>query len=242
MSLFDEIGLTGDNCFRASSIDEQSAYGRGQLYWVPISYRASSLHYLYPRSCDPYGKRPPEFTLESVSGTEVRADPSVSEKGSIFDHVPLLYPDFGVKLQKDEVYVAQVSKKRKVIVVSPPIKERSLRSGQTGQSCHLVAPIFTFHEGDPEIFRQEIRDFKYTELFYVPESAQHNVRESCVRFDCLQVVPTELLARTHVALSPDYMELLDEWLYKFVTGSFLKQRAEGFIEAYFGERSSQNIH
>ncbi|GAG11099.1 unnamed protein product, partial [marine sediment metagenome] len=197
-----------DGCYVNASVRDQGSYSRGQLYWAPMYYLTERMKYLRPTGCDPYHKRPPEFQIQTAEREQILGRGDKEE--SIFHHLPLLYPQFDVKLASDEVYVVQVAKKRLVILMSSPSTPWRVSSGRTRENCCLVAPVYSFNEGHSGQWRCAVGNFQFEELFYVPKSTTHTIADGYVRFDRVQTVPRAWLGRARVALHPDLLKWVDD--------------------------------
>lgn len=190
--------------YRDATSEEQNQSPRGNIYWCPALYFQQSIRVLNLHSHDPYHKNPTLFLLD-------KEDTNAFQDRT---HKPILDPP----LQADEELVVFSAKRRPAILLSSHTETWQLRSGATRDECYLVAPVFSFHDGDDEIWKAKTWAFNYREIFYLPEDKTLRIDEGIVRFDRIQVVPRRWLKKRHVALTPDVLAVLTSWFQFYLTG------------------------
>lgn len=201
----------------------KDAFRQGAFFQAPIHYvdsRQSFVRLIYE---DPEGKRPPVFEL-------------TKKDRDAYNHQPVTHK--GVELRHDEEFVAVRSKFRPVILFSSPLKDWQLVRGETPEETFVCLPTYGLDEHKDE-FRLAVQAFKYASLFYLSEDDRFGRKEAFIRFDRMQVVPRQQLARLepHHRLADDALYFLQEWLRYYLTGTTDKLLLE--YQAQQMERLSQ---
>ena len=221
--------------YREVPSTDQKRCSRGHICWCPCLYFKPQIQILNLNTFDPHHKNPTLFQLDRI---KVEA---FQER----THKPLVNPPLGA----DEELLVFTAKRRPVIILSSRTEVWQLRDKGNREECYLVAPIFSFHEGDDEVWKARVWAYYYRELFYLPEDKKFGMDEGMVRFDRLQVVPRDWLSRSDTALTEDVLCLFTGWFQFYVTGladeltreiifSF-REESMAKIEATYGKDSAK---
>lgn len=199
--------------------DYRQTFRPGQLYFAPTFYLPAHPDVLYEVAEDP---------------TEERLRFEIRRMGprSFHDiHRPLAT----IGLASSEELVAIKAKKRLVVLLSQEnfvaeaLGGRVARAAKIHERSYVCLPLYGVHRGagergfPPEVVVR-IQALMYNQFFYFPPyppgADQPIVYEGIGRLDRLQVFHRDTLAADPVrlALHPDFLEVLHEWVRFHLTG------------------------
>lgn len=220
---------------------DEAWYERGAVCWAPCSFLLRETWGLRTLNPDPVAVESSTFTLKRLKRVGGRED-------SLFHHVP----HHALGLRKNEENLVVTYKRRRVVILSkaldPAVTKEigAYKKALRIEDAFLCAPIYTLRDegGSPKFtpaFIENVRAFRYPNVFHLPADSSFGQREACVRFDRIQMVAKENLDHLRAWLTADATYLLDLWLEYYLTGSmdeFMKGCRDDLARALAASRAA----
>ncbi len=204
--------------------DYREAYLPGQICRAPIPFtlteRPTRLRLDYHDEATPQNST---FTLE-------RTDLSTFSPA---DDPRLRF----LNLTADNFLLSAACKFRHIAIISDPITDPS--HNVAGYSGFIVAPLYTLHDPAGNYKRYityeivlRAQAYQLKNVFYLPASDEHGLKESFARLDRIQFVRSDHLFPKPVRLTEKATDLLRQWTWNFLGLSVVLDPAlEQFIRA-----------
>ncbi len=135
-------------------------------------------------------------------------------------------PIYEIGQRSDEIAVVHRHKWRPAIVVSSPCDDWQDGARRQHDECFVLAPMYSFGAKGRKLaysqaFIERVKSYAYNHLFYMPNDAKCNIRESFVRFDRLQVVHERWIVPRSVILHQEFLGPLQSWLWSYLGGDLM---------------------
>lgn len=222
-------------------LDYRTSFRPGQLYWAPAFFLPPHPDVLYEVSCDP-SEAKLVFRIQPMTAKSFRGA-----------HRPLAT----IQLPSTEELIAIRAKKRIVVLLSQenfvaePTTSQAARSTKLHEQSYACLPLYGVHRaatepGFPLEVVARIQALMYNQFFYLPQypstAEEPMVYEAIGRLDRIQVFHRDTLAfdPLRLALHPDLLFVLQEWMRNYLTGQIdgaISEMRRELIGELYGARS-----
>lgn len=190
-----------DVFYEQTPMSDQNIFSRGSLFWTCFPYVFNS-----PRVIRFWKHRPTEhFDITQFDPSKEQKDP----RG---------------ETEADEFNAITTYKRRPVILLSTS-GSRYDPQGLRGGDYFLVAPLRSLriletkeYKFLPEFVWNSII-YKYSSIFYLPESNENNIMESIILFERVTTLHCSWLQPCNKRLTAEALTCLNMWFYNFIYGS-----------------------
>jgi hypothetical protein len=140
-------------------------------------------------------------------------------------------PVHSISMESSEgAVIAKTKRDRPVVVLGGhSASDFAPRRGATHADIVMVVPVYGADQYESPM-RRRMRIYDFANVFYLPSDTVLGFEEGFARLDHIQPVAAGHLSRHRgLRLAPEALEVLHEWLLRFLTGTRL---ASSMIEEY----------
>ncbi|OIN95909.1 hypothetical protein AUJ66_07965 [Candidatus Desantisbacteria bacterium CG1_02_38_46] len=208
---FDEI-VGRDKFFQEIGEDFRHTFLRGQFFWVPVSYCLEKL-FLW---------RPSDYDESKTSAREFIMVPAGTD--AFNRNMPLHTP----QLETNEEFIVVKSKKRPVILISPPLQDIKINEvrggGKINRRLCIIAPLYSVENKEgktkfPIEFIEKVRCLEYPQFFFIPACAG-GIKNSFCRLDSIQACFWSHLEPCDLRLKDYVLQIFSGQLEYYTTGRY----------------------